>query len=226
MAGITEEREIVPPGIAPDWSSKPGWGKLVVTWSPNGDELEVWARLNVWGIARDRFDEVAAVLAPFGIAEDSRHSWSGGAHYNRDGERVWTYNGVFPDGLLAEWDEQAPAMAARLLRDSGLPEALYIRWGTPPRSGRSRNYATGELEGGISVYAAEWNPGTDCIEFAEDGALGGTGLGYVLSGRTDVYLLTGDEIGRGSDGEPLLTDVRVLSRLCYDHEHSGFRVVG
>lgn len=224
MTGIIEEREIIPGSVVIGWSSKPGWGKLVTAWSPDGDELRVDAKLNVWGLSTDQYPEWSDILTPFGMSATGCRRWFAAAKYNRAGERIWTYDGAFPDGLLAEWDGRAAAIAVRLLRASGLPQDLYLRWGRLPKCGQSRNYATGELESGISAYTAEWNPATERVEFAEDGTLGGTAFGYVLSGRSDCYLLTGTEIGRGSDGEPLLVDARVIGKLRYDRAQRGFAV--
>lgn len=218
-------RLIVPPEAAPDWSGAAGWGCIVTTWSVTDDVLRVCGEINVFGLPRSRWPEYAALLTPYGLTELGTHQWSGYAHYDRIGQRFWTYDGIIPAALLAEWDAAAAEMAPRMLRESGLPDRIYIRWGALPRGGRSRNYVSGEMEAGVSAYEAEWNPATDCIEFVEDGTMGGTAFGYVMSGRTDIYLLTGDEVGRGSDDEPVLRDALVIGALRYDCEARGFRVV-
>lgn len=122
---------------------------------------------------------------------------------------------------LAQWDAEAPTITARIASNP-YPERIYIRWRKLPKGGRSRNHATKELEAGISCYAASYNPISSVIEYLEDGATAGAALTYLLTGAP-CYLLTGREVGRGSDGEPLLADVQVLCQLrpCAD----GFRVI-
>ena len=68
---------------------------------------------------------------------------------------------------------------------------------------------------------ARYNPVTDLIEYAEDGTGCHAALTYLLSGAP-CYLVTGTEVGRGSDGEPVLQDVRLLADLkpCED----GFEI--
>jgi len=136
------------------------------------------------------------------------------AEYNESGVRVaqGTHRLCAPTAEeLARWDATIGEIIARAER-ADLPSALYLRWGNLPRGGRSKNHATGELEAGVSVYGARYNPVTDLIEYAEDGTGCHAALTYLLSGAP-CYLVTGTEVGRGSDGEPVLRDVRILATL-------------
>lgn len=74
---------------------------------------------------------------------------------------------------------------------------LYVRVSRGPdadrRAGRSRNHQTGQVEAGLSVNrVTSWRSVTEYV--------------YLLIGQPQarVWLLTGEECGRGSDGEPLL----------------------
>lgn len=84
----------------------------------------------------------------------------------------------------------------------------YVRYGRLPRSGRSRNYADGTLEAGVSVFRGER------LASGEARARPGTNyeLGSLLSLRDrPLYIIAGREIGLGSDGEPLLAGARIVS---------------
>ena len=101
-------------------------------------------------------------------------------------------------------------------------ENAYIRFNDLPKSGFSKNYATGENELGVSCYEARWDIVTGV--YKRDGAgLDGAAIRYILSG-SPVYLITGEEISRGSDGEPTLRNARVLAELTYDRDSDGYRL--
>lgn len=89
-------------------------------------------------------------------------------------------------------------------------EDAYIRFNDLPESGRSRNWASGEVEKGVSVYDARFDVVTG--RYSTYGALAGAEIAYALQ-DAPVYLVTGEEVGRGADGEPLLTNVKVLGTL-------------
>lgn len=108
-----------------------------------------------------------------------------------------------------------------LLNDYGnIP--LYIRFGNVPESEKSfiryRNYECG-YEPGVSVY--------DCI--IKNGQINiclpypwGEGTFHTFWDFMErfqnrkIYLVTGTEIGRGTDNEPLIINVRVLSEITND----------
>lgn len=99
-----------------------------------------------------------------------------------------------------------------LVEQSTVP--LYIRWArvAPTRDIRlraSRNHATGRLEAGLSVERitppADWPyplRGYVAQQLTSYSSLGGR-----------PYLLTGEEVGRGADNEPLLGDRRLVATI-------------
>lgn len=112
----------------------------------------------------------------------------------------------------------------RAFRESGADpsDMKFLRYvrrgGTPlPPNGRSRNAASGKLEPGVSVYLAQWNP-TSGELLPHDFQGRSTGRAAERSGL-DVYLVQGKMVGRGSDGEPLLGEVRVAVKLTSSYPH-------
>jgi len=108
---------------------------------------------------------------------------------------------------------------------------LYIRIGEIPRSGRSRvgeGYrlsrlrfgSVPEFERGVSVYEAEFDRerGKWVIPayFIDSYLLGLCDLLMdAVNGRRKIYLVTGRRVrnAEGSDGEPLLRDVKIVGEL-------------
>jgi len=89
---------------------------------------------------------------------------------------------------------------------------VAVRFGCPRLDGRSVNHANGDRERGLSVYAAEERaPGQWALSDG-DGVGIGTLIGLVEDGKVP-YLVRGDRIGTGSDGEPLLHNVELIGRL-------------
>lgn len=82
-------------------------------------------------------------------------------------------------------------------------ESGYLRFGNLPECGRSRNHANGEFEAGVSVYPAI---------FFDDGSYELSNgyptllVGYISFRALDIpaYRVWGENVGAGSDGEPLL----------------------
>ena len=84
---------------------------------------------------------------------------------------------------------------------------VYLRVGDwNPECPRSRNFATGDIEYGLSVY--ELMEGMPVIppdgEWAEDD------LRTRLQSDAPKYLVQGEIAGWGGDGEPVLSDVRIV----------------
>jgi hypothetical protein len=92
-------------------------------------------------------------------------------------------------------------------------QSYYVRFGDPPASGRSLNYATGSIEAGVSVYSALGRHGKLVIEVPQDGGWAEEDLRSRLRSDDSIYIVKGDHIGTGGDGEPLLKDVRVWKRV-------------
>lgn len=114
------------------------------------------------------------------------------------------------------------AIVALFANRRELPDEIFVRWNLPPRRGRSRNYLTGDLEAGVSCYRARYNETTRLIELDDDDPVDiRTALGYIPL-RLPCYLITGREVGRGGDNEPLLRRVKILGDLRYDTTRGGF----
>ena len=100
-------------------------------------------------------------------------------------------------------------------------DLYYIRFGDFPKSGRSKNYATGEIEKGVSAYPAKWNVEKNRWEIIETQLEEFTALDSLTYDITQgqgrpVYLVQGQELlSLGSDGEPMLdiNNVKIVKKL-------------
>lgn len=100
------------------------------------------------------------------------------------------------DALLAAHNVGAQA------RSTG--KHCYIRYGKLPTGGYSRNHRDGTLEKGVSTYSAYEMNGTLYVDMA---GVDGISAAFIM-GRTDIYIVSGTEVGRGSDGEPILSNAK------------------
>lgn len=91
------------------------------------------------------------------------------------------------------------------------PKKVYIRFGKFSKRDRSINFATGEYERGLSVYNARLETDGSVSLIVNDENLVWTAEDCAdrLEGRL-AFVVTGKEVGRGSDSEPLLRGVRLL----------------
>ena len=87
----------------------------------------------------------------------------------------------------------------------------YIRFGEIPNNKKSINYFSNELEKGISVFEIDNNKNI---------LLSNLRLISSLVNRLDTkaYIVTGDAIGIGNDGEPLLNDVKIIEEYKYNKQ--------
>ena len=93
---------------------------------------------------------------------------------------------------------------------------LYIRFGAIPEGGRSYDNRNDQWEDGVSVYACERaETDEDAPEdVGEAYYLAGTMLQTVFALLTrDTYLVTGEQVGTGADGEPVLKNVEAVAEL-------------
>ena len=97
---------------------------------------------------------------------------------------------------------------------------VFIRFGHLPKNGKSKNYATGESEAGVSCYSAEWDIISGCYHRGSEG-LEGAALTYLIKGA-EIYLITGRKIGKGSDGEPLIEDAEIVAKLRFNPDKDGY----
>jgi hypothetical protein len=99
---------------------------------------------------------------------------------------------------------------AQHLKTTGSGENVFIRFGRLPKGGVSKNHATGKLENGLSVFPSTYNRLTGEYMFDEGAGINSDAhMSYVLRG-VNPYAVTGDVVGRGSDGEPVLANVKKL----------------
>lgn len=84
----------------------------------------------------------------------------------------------------------------------------YLRLGPWPEDERSRCWATGTIEEGVSVYALDpqGQPVAPSGEWAE------VDLHERLALDEPKWLVTGDLVGTGHDGEPLLRNLTIVRR--------------
>lgn len=85
----------------------------------------------------------------------------------------------------------------------------YIRYGLIPESGKSYNFRENISENGVSCFEA-YKLGKDYIIDVAGGYF--TFVGY--AGSKTAYEITGEELlGKGSDGEPLLKDAKIIKKI-------------
>jgi hypothetical protein len=87
----------------------------------------------------------------------------------------------------------------------------FVRYGRLPPNGRSRNHADGTLEAGISVYRGERLPSGEARALARTNQEQ-VGIANFDHLHVPLYIVRGDVIGNGSDGEPLLANAKIIRR--------------
>jgi len=110
--------------------------------------------------------------------------------------------------------------------EASLPvdDTLFIRFGSVPKRGQSRNHVSGELESGVSVYAAIEQDGS--IRYDDNQSLNRP-YSMLFFLERPAYLVRGYQLNRrGSDGEPLLVNVQVVCHLRYNKKTGSFERVG
>ena len=103
-------------------------------------------------------------------------------------------------------------------------EQYYIRFGTIPKRGHSKNYATGQYENGVSCYEAEYEPLEKVWRLSGGGLAGAALLGF-MGNYDKIYLVKGEYVGTGSDDEPLIKNVKIISELKINKEKEGMEEV-
>ena len=93
---------------------------------------------------------------------------------------------------------------------------IFVRYGDLPPDGRSKNYLTGGLEVGVSVYEALVRSGRTQIILPKVETPGLVSLSGV--NERPLYEVMGPVVGRGSDGEPLLSPCRVVRLISQPQE--------
>ena len=130
-------------------------------------------------------------------------------------KKPWEMNrGEYYRYKTSQFDNMVPLPSS----DGGfvyLPR-VYVRFGRPPQSGKSKNWLTKKDESGVSTYTAWKDPKTGKYVITTEGVEGGT-LGELsaVEGK-GVYEITGDFVDEGFDGEPLLKNVKIVNQLSPD----------
>ena len=89
---------------------------------------------------------------------------------------------------------------------------VYLRYGLPPKEGKSYNTRDQFFEQGVSVYRGEMKTDGE-VRILRGGQHQMMGpVGYQSRG-VDLYVVEGKEIGLGSDGEPVMSDVKVVGKI-------------
>lgn len=144
-------------------------------------------------------------------------SW---AVFDRAGNLLQSNEPAFFAPGLTE-DETAEARKSiAAMHDAPFAGEVYIRFNDIPQSGKSINHATGKEERGVSCYRAIWDYIHGCYR-RTGGGLDGAAIAYILS-RAPIYLITGEEIDVGSDGEPILANTTILSKLSFGNDDDGY----
>jgi len=135
--------------------------------------------------------------------------------------RIVSHGEVFPCvpdaatlARIAEHGAEIAAAVAPLFEDEASP--LYIRFGRLPKGGRSRNHADGTLEPGVSCYRARRRIGGGYI--LAGGGLPMAAIAGAFGAYDGVYLLAGEYVGFGSDGEPCIKSPQLIAELRYVQE--------
>lgn len=146
-------------------------------------------------------------------------AWSGlaWAEFDRSGNVV---NECKNEHYLLTAEEMKEAREA-IQQMHGAPYSnAYLRFNDLPEGGKSKNYATGEIEAGISCYALRWDLADQCYK-RTGGGLDGAMIAYAIQGAP-MYLVSGDQCGVGSDGEPVIDNVKILASLKFDAKKDGY----
>ena len=96
---------------------------------------------------------------------------------------------------------------------------IYIRFGDIPAGEQSTDYNSGRTLSGVSVYGCEHEGGVYYLAGTELQTV------FYLLNRP-IYLVSGERVGTGSDGEPVIRNVDVEAELKTPKGCGGFVEVG
>lgn len=86
----------------------------------------------------------------------------------------------------------------------------YVRYGRLPATGHSTNHADGTAEAGVSVFAGQILPDGRARALPNSSAEAWSMLS--LRANRALYVVAGDYVGTGSDGEPVLAACRIIRK--------------
>lgn len=85
----------------------------------------------------------------------------------------------------------------------------YVRFGDLPEAGHSRNHADGTAEAGVSVFRGQVLPNGEARPLPASNQVF-CSMVNIMS--RPLYVVEGDEIGTGADGEPVLSNCRIIAQ--------------
>ena len=100
-----------------------------------------------------------------------------------------------------------------------MPEPLFIRFGEIPEDERSTIYSYGKESGkeqGVSCYRAiidENDVIHICLPLPFTESRWNVLQGFIHYDDRNAYIITGNIVGYGSEGEPLITNVKIVRNL-------------
>lgn len=143
------------------------------------------------------------------------------ANFGKDGELISKSNSAFC-GILTDAQIVEAMETIKHFEPAPFAGDVYLRFNNLPECGKSKNYATGETENGVSCYALTWDLISGSYKRCGSG-FDGAMIAYAIQGAP-IYFITGIECGTGSDGEPLLSKPKVLADAQYDASKDGYVV--
>lgn len=87
---------------------------------------------------------------------------------------------------------------------------VFVRYGNLPKGGKSKDYSSGNMEKGVSVFRGEILPNGEIRPIIKTDQQLGSFLMGGLKNRT-AYVVEGKEVGFGADGEPVLSNAKKLT---------------
>ncbi|NLA52516.1 MAG: hypothetical protein GX860_10410 [Alcaligenaceae bacterium] len=161
-------------------------------------------------------------LTPWG---DNIRAWykddniMGWAEFDKQGNFVTCCK----DQPFCHWPSEYNNEISNTIKSLTLPPFtcdVYLRFNDIPKNGISKNWATGINEKGLSVYQLKYDLINGCYKITGK-ALQGALITYILK-QSPIYFVTGEQIATGSDNEPLLSNVKILSKAKYSPEKEGY----
>ena len=129
--------------------------------------------------------------------------------------------GILIDTCIENWMSHFPheldaeiAKTIKTFEPAPFDCDVYLRFNDIPKGGKSKNWATGKSEKGLSVYPLTYNLIKGCYNISGN-VLQGAVIQYIIQ-QANIYFVTGKEVGTGSDNEPLLADVEILSQAQFN----------
>jgi len=90
---------------------------------------------------------------------------------------------------------------------------VYLRYGEIPANERSLNHASREYEDGVSVYNGKLNKQGEVMVTPNTPAQIWGEKAYSNLTDKPLYIVRGDHVGFGSDGEPVLRNVTIVRKI-------------